>query len=74
MPAPAPLLEQAEELKGGPLTEAEVLRIRDNAVCVTVPGDVAAAVEAERGYRDLDPADCWEQWLALRAERDGAGE
>jgi hypothetical protein len=68
IPALAPLLVRAEDAKGSPLTEAEVLRIRDNAICVAMPVDVAAAVEAKRGYRDLNPKDCWVEWQRLRPE------
>ena len=66
MPALAPLLHRAEQLKGGPLTEEEVCRIRDRAICVTMSPEAAAAIEAERGYRDLDPENAWQEWQQLR--------
>lgn len=66
MPALAPLLIEAEDLKGSPLSHDEVLRIRDRAVCVAVPRDVAQAVEKERGYEDLEPENCWHEWQELR--------
>jgi hypothetical protein len=66
MPSLGALLLRAEELKGGPLTEDEVYRIRDHAICVTTTPESAAAVEAERGYRDLDPENAWQEWQQLR--------
>lgn len=68
MPALAPLMIEAEELKGSPLTEAEVRRIRDEALSVMTPRDVARAVAESRGYEDLDPENCWGDWQALRRE------
>jgi hypothetical protein len=68
VPALAALLVRAEDLKGSPLTEAEVVRIRDAASCVAMPPDVACQTEEARGYPDIDPEDCWAAWLRLRAE------
>ena len=66
MPSLAALLDGAEEIKGAPLTEEEVLRIRDGAKAVVIFADVAAATEAERGYTEVDPANAWESWQTLR--------
>lgn len=68
IPALSPLLLEAENLKGSALTNDEVVRIRDNAVCVAVPRDVARAITESRGYADLDPENCWHQWQLLRRE------
>ncbi len=62
------VLLAAERSKGGPLTEEEVLDIRDGATCVRVPRTVAEAVAERRGYPDLDPERCWEQWRAVRTQ------
>ena len=70
MPSLAALLDQAEELAGAPLTEAQVLRIRDAALAVVTPAQVAAAVEQSRGYAEVDAAQPWESWQAIRG---GAG-
>ena len=67
VPSLAALLTRAEQLKGQPLTRDEVLRVRDNCPVVVSERDPAAAVEAGRGYSDLDPADPWPGWLKLRA-------
>jgi hypothetical protein len=60
------VLLAAERLKGDPLTEEEVLDIRDGATCIRSPKSLAEAMAEERGYRDLDPERCWEQWQAAR--------
>jgi hypothetical protein len=67
MPALVALLTRAEQLKGQPLTEAEALRIRDNAICATVTPAQAQSLAEERGYDDIDPEDCWAQWQQVRA-------
>ena len=71
MPPLAALLARAEQLKGSPLTETEVARIRDAAPCVTMqPADAAKLLET-RGYRDVNPENCWADWHRLRAELTG---
>ncbi len=62
------VLLAAERSKGGPLTEEEVLDIRDGATCIRVPRRLAEATAEQRGYADLDPERCWEQWQAVRTE------
>ncbi|GGS35694.1 MULTISPECIES: hypothetical protein [Actinokineospora] len=65
------LLLAAERSKGGPLTEEEVLAIRDGATCIRSPRSLAEAMAERRGYPDLDPELCWEQWQAVRTELVG---
>jgi hypothetical protein len=74
IPALAPLLVRAEQLKGSPLTEDEVLRVRDAANCVMMPPESARQLAESRGYQDIDPENCWEEWQQLRAELPGADE
>lgn len=68
VPALVAVLLNAETTKGMPLTEAEVLDIRDNAACIALPVEVALSMENERGYRDLVAEDCWAQWQQYRRE------
>jgi hypothetical protein len=68
MPSLVSLLLRAERDKGSPLTEAEALAIRDGCTCVALPPDVAAGVARDRGYDDVDPERCWEQWQEARRE------
>jgi hypothetical protein len=68
IPSLAALLTRAEQLKGSALTRDEVLCVRDN--CPVLVSEVAAAlaVEEQRGYADLDPADPWPGWQRLRGQ------
>ena len=62
------LLEQHEAAKGAPLTEEEVLGIRDGAVCMTMHRSRAEQLEESRGFPDIDPANAWEEWLRVRVQ------
>ena len=66
MPSLVATLLNRERAKGSPLTEAEVIEIRDTCPSVAVPIDVAQKIDAERGYKDIDPERCWEQWQEAR--------
>ena len=68
IPALVALLIQAEELNGSPLTRNQAMAIRDNANCVMLPPSTKAEIEEERGYADIDPERCWEDWLIVRAK------
>jgi len=56
------LVSKAEE-KGSSLTEEEVLAIRDNATAIVTDAEGVLAVAERRGYQDIDPEHCWEEWL-----------
>ena len=64
------VLLNREQQKGSPLTEEEVLAIRDGAECVAMPRDVAAEVAEKRGYDDIDPENAWEDWKRIRLTFD----
>lgn len=63
------LLSQ-ERAKGSPLTEAEVLQIRDGVICMTMRVSAARKLAEERGYDDIDPENVWEEWQAVRESLD----
>lgn len=73
MPALAHLLRQAEQTKDSPLTRAEVLQVRDKGACVMLRTSAALELEEKRGFRDIDPENCWEEWQALRQALAGEG-
>jgi hypothetical protein len=50
MPSLAALLTRAEELKGAPLTEEQVILIRDASQAVVTRADAADATTEPRGY------------------------
>jgi hypothetical protein len=66
MPSLVATLLNRERAKGSPLTEAEVIEIRDNCQSIALPIDVAEKMDAQRGYKDIDPERCWEQWQEAR--------
>jgi hypothetical protein len=68
MPSLASLLLNREQKKGMPLTREEVLEIRDRATVVMVPESNALTIEERRGYQDIDPRRCWEEWQAVRPQ------
>lgn len=59
-------LLRAEQKKGEPLCEAEVLQIRDQSTCVAIPLKMLPGMIEERGYEDIDPHRCWEEWQEAR--------
>lgn len=61
----ATLLNKERE-KGTPLTEEEVLGIRDNAPCVAITPEQRAKVDERRQYEDIDPEYAWEEWQVAR--------
>lgn len=63
VPALVAMLTRAEQLTGKPLTEEQVLKLRDASPAVVVEAAMAKAVEDGRGYTDLGPADVWLGWL-----------
>jgi len=68
MPSLVSVLLRLEKAKGSPLTENEVLEIRNNAMVVALPEKGALAVAEQRGYQDIDPVHCWEQWQKARVD------
>ena len=66
IPALVAVLLHREQEKGSPLTEAEVLAIRDSAVCEALRYSAAAAIAEGRGYDDIAPEHAWEEWNAIR--------
>jgi hypothetical protein len=73
MPSLAESLARAAAVKGSRLTESEIVRIRDAAPCIMMePSDAEKLVES-RGYRDVEPENCWADWHRLRAQMTGDG-
>jgi len=68
VPALVITLRHAETRKGSPLTESEVLALRDNAPSIAMPRAEAANFIEARGYSDIDPRSCWEDWQRVRLQ------
>jgi hypothetical protein len=68
IPALVAILVHHEKQKGAPLTEAEVMAIRDGCTCIALPFSVAAKMNEERGYDDVSPENVWQEWNAIRTQ------
>jgi hypothetical protein len=68
IPSLIAVLLRREQEAGRPLTEQEVLCIRDDANVVMTPIELVPQLEKERGYRDIDPENCWREWQVARKE------
>lgn len=68
IPALVAVLLNKEREKGEPLTESEVIEIRDGAVCQMGTVHEIKALEESRGYSDIDPEHAWEQWQKARIQ------
>ena len=66
MPALVVLLHHLERKKGSPLTQQEVLEVRDKGICMMMRVEHAIALDEKRGYNDIDPKFAWEQWQEAR--------
>ncbi|NRB81918.1 MAG: hypothetical protein HRU38_25220 [Saccharospirillaceae bacterium] len=68
IPALVTVLLNAENEKGTPLTEDEVLDLRDNMACMAMPISEIENLNESRGYSDIDPEHVWEEWTVARIE------
>jgi hypothetical protein len=68
IPSLVATLLNRERTKGSPLTEEEVLSIRDNAPAIALTPDVAREVAEKRGYPDIDADNVWEEWKKARLD------
>lgn len=66
IPALGVLLVSMEDKKGSPLTPDEVLAIRNKAAVIMMRASDAHKMDESRGYRDIDPENCWHDWQKLR--------
>lgn len=71
MPSLASILMKHERKKGKALTKKEVIKIRNNSTAVMLKKKNAFEIENNRGYRDIDPENCWEEWQQLREVLQG---
>ena len=64
------MLGAAEKQKGSPLTQAEVLHVRDTTVSIDMTPQQAetfyASLDAQMPIGRLDPARVWEEWQEVR--------
>jgi len=68
MPSLVSMLLRHERDKGSPLTEDEVIAIRNKSVAIMLRQPAAVEMEQKRGYKDIDPAWCWLEWQRVRTQ------
>jgi len=68
VPSLVATLLNREQAKGAPLTEEEVIAIRDSAPSIAMTREEAAYLDEKRGYLDIDPENCWPEWQRARLE------
>ena len=68
VPSLVATLLNRERAKGSPLTEQEVIDIRDKCPCIALPPSRAELMDESRGYKDIEADDCWNQWQMARKE------
>jgi hypothetical protein len=66
VPSLVSTLLNREQAKGSPLTEQEVLEIRDSYPVIALREETAKVAEEKRGYKDIDPEHVWEEWQEAR--------
>ncbi|ELY3554459.1 hypothetical protein SMX17_003878 [Cronobacter turicensis] len=70
IPALIVLLTAKEKELGRALTQVEVETLRDNAVSMEMPDDIALKMNESRGYPDVDPENVWYDWLSYKSASD----
>ncbi|WP_197504283.1 MULTISPECIES: hypothetical protein [unclassified Mesorhizobium] len=68
MPSLVATLLNRERAKGSPLTEEEVIQIRDSCPAIALTREDARRMDESRGYLDIDPENCWVEWQRVRLE------
>lgn len=67
VPALIVVLIDKEQEMGRELTRQDVESIRDGATAIRLPDEAAEDMIRERGYRDIDPENVWDEWQAYKA-------
>jgi hypothetical protein len=68
VPSLVATLLNRERAKGSPLTEQEVIEIRDACPAIALRPEDVRKIEERRGYKDIDPENCWEEWQKARKD------
>lgn len=70
MPSLAALLIVAEKRRRRPLTEKEVTAIKNTTTVMMLIAEAAQKLDEQRGYKDINPENCWDEWQELRKKID----
>lgn len=66
IPSLVSILLKVENQKDEPINEVEVLEIRDNCTCIHMTEQQYQNLCHERGYNDISPESCWDDWQIIR--------
>lgn len=70
VPSLIAILLNGEEEKGGCLTKEEAEAIRDGSYSIMLPESMLEIMTDSRGYEDIDPDNCWEEYMEIRNSRE----
>lgn len=70
----AKTLAIAESEQDHPLTEDQVMKIRDTAPCAKIPKNKLADFMAAQEFEDVDPFNAWYGWNKIKYEKFSAGK
>jgi hypothetical protein len=73
VPSLVATLLNRERAKGDPLTEQEVIAIRDACPSIALAPEDVRKIDERRGYKDIDPEKCWAEWQRVRSDLEHAG-
>lgn len=68
IPSLAAILKAKEDQAGRAPREEEVLLIRDQAIVIMVSKEHYLKMEQSRGYKDINPENCFQEWKLLREQ------
>ena len=66
IPSLVSILLKMDNQKGESLSEVEVLEIRDNCSCISMTEKQYQELCHDRGYSDICPESCWDDWQTIR--------
>lgn len=70
VPSLIAILLNGEEQKGECLTREEAEAIRDMSYSIMLPESMLDVIRDSRGYQDINPEKCWEEYMVLRSARE----
>ncbi|MEN6463878.1 MAG: hypothetical protein ABFD62_01730 [Syntrophaceae bacterium] len=70
VPSLIAILLNGEEIKGECLTREEAEAIRDKSYSIMLPESMLEVMKENRGYQDINPDNCWEEYMEIRSARE----
>ncbi len=74
VPSLIAILLNREELKGECLTREEAEAIRDNSYSIMLPESMLDVMKENRGYQDINPDNCWEEYMRIRNAQERSAQ